>query len=573
MRLPRLPRLPWSRFPDATDHTESDRGRVWAWAGAVTGAVVITALVAVFWGWPKIEERGAEKALRRASELIESKDYRQAQLLYEQVVQLHPGHFQARRLLADFYARGKFPEALVQWREVAKREPGNDANWFGLANTALQFGDLKTVREALDGVSPAGRNQLDYKRYVAALALAGGDKGTLRTALVDLLKSDPTNVRARFNLAALDILSEHSEERTAARRELEDLARNGPLKIKPTLVLLRLIEAGRLPVSIPDLAEAILPAKNGAGVDELVRHMQSEADPSAQDAADLCRWLAAHHRGETALGWIDTLNAATRGHPLVLRAQAECAAAVKNWPVLQKALNAGAWGVLPPGLVDYAFAAQENRTASVEANGTAAKSWRQAVDVAGNSIGSIDVLVRLARLFSWPEQLEVALARLVMLKPDDQAAWTELIGVSERLGNGEAMLGHYRDWARTPSAASSVKADAALLAVTVGSVDARIREWLADEALKTEPAMIAARALRSYQLGSRQPALTTLAELTSPVSFYAPRIRVVAAYLLAGMGDKAGSERWVAGIELGRLSLKEDAGLFRQVATMNGRQP
>ncbi|CAM2944571.1 hypothetical protein RAHE111665_08220 [Rariglobus hedericola] len=545
---------------------QEEGDRTWQWGLGLLGGVVLLVLLAVFWGWPKLQERGTEKALSRASELIASKDYRQAQLLYEQVVQLHPDHFQARRLLADFYALGKSPEALFQWREVARREPGNDANWLGLANTALQFGDLKTVREAVAGVSSAGRTQIDYKRYVAALALAEGDKVALRAALLDLVQSDPANVRARFNLAALDILSARAEDRGAARQELEKLARTGPMQIKATLVLLRLMEAGRLSVTITEVAQAVLPAKNGAGLDDLVKHMQAQPDPSSQDAADLCRWLQANGRGVVALAWIETLPEATRSHPVILSVWAECAASARDWPVLKKTLEAGAWGVLPPSLVDHAFAAQDIRqeggSAAAEAE---AKSWQRAIDAAGKSVGSLQVLVRLAHVFSWMEQLEVTLARIVVLKPEDQTVRADLIAVAESLGEADAALEHYRNWARTPLAASSVKARTALLGVLVGSVDAPTREWLTDETLKTEPAMIAARALRSYQLGSRPAALEMIQGLSQPVASYPQRVRLVVAYLLAGAGDTANSARWAAGINAAQLTLDEDIKLFNQI--------
>ena len=544
MRFPRIPDLPWSRFPNDADYAPARRRQhrlFWVWGG-VTFAVVLA--LAIFIGWPGIQRWSAGRALKRAGQFIELKDYRQAQLLLEQVVQLHPRHFEARRQLADFYARGKSPEALAQWKEVSRLEPENDVNWFGLANAAFQFGDLATARGALAGVSETGKAGADYHRYAAGIALAAGDKQALAEELTDLAALDPANVRLQFNAAALALLSNRPAEAAAARKTMEGLARGDPMRIRATLALLRVSEAKRSDIQVKELAANILPKGRG-GLDGLIEHMKTQPNASAVDAGDLGQWLFEHQRVNEAAAWFASLSPEFQMDPVILRLRAACALRLKDWHVLKATLLTGVWGVLPAGMAEAAFDAEERRQQPDEA-AEAEALWTQALDRAGHSRGALQVLLRLANEFAWMQEVERTLSRMVEYYPHDTALWEALLAKAEARGDSGDVLEYYDNWAEAMPDNLEVRVREALLSVILNRVETRMRETLNDETLQADPAIIAAKALRNWQTGMKTVARDGLAKLPPASAAKNRRVAIVAAFIWAELGERARSEEfWV----------------------------
>lgn len=609
----RFPELPWSRFPGDEDYApeRAKRRRVrLAW---IAGGVVVLLALVVFVGWPRVQTWSAERALRRANEAITFKDYKQAQLLLEQVVQLHPKHHEARRQLADFYARGKSPESLRQWKEVARLEPENDANWFGLANAALQFGDLPLARTALEGVSRNAKTGVDYKRYAAGIALAAGDRNALAEALAGMAALDPSNVRLQFDSAALALLSKTPSEAAVGRARMEALARGETLRIRATLALLRVTQARKQPQPAPRGTSAVGSANAGAtpaavttavaattsvavadevaqaifdsgkstasassaavpaaatrtsaaaeltSIDALIVHMKAQPAPNAVDAADLARWLLENGRTQEASNWFTTLPAAILADPTVLQLRAATAVRLRDWAVLETTLLAGAWGVLPAGMAEAAFDAQA-RFALADNDGATAL-WGQALDRAGTSRGAQQVLLRLANEFRWQAGVERTLVKILALQPRDNALWDALVTTAEARGGAADALEYYDNWVQAVPENVLARAREALLAVILNDVDTRTRETLTDPALQSQSpaALVAARALRYWKLGDKTLARETLQKLP-PASTLTDskeaRVVLVGGYLWAELGDAARSQTYLYDVEKDPAVLK-----------------
>ena len=234
-----FPQFPWSRYPDLAPPPDPRRRWRRRWV-AVGAAVALAGLLAAgYWGvvrWIAWREKGI---LQKAETAFFEHDFRRAQLLLEQAVQVNPRNLDARRQLAEFYERFGSPLALARWQDAVALEPERDEARYALAGCALRLGQPLVAREALVGVSAPGREGLEFHRLAAGLALLADDRPTLEHHLAALAALEPGDARARFNLAALQLVSPDPATSAAGRAALVALARNGPLRIRATIELMR----------------------------------------------------------------------------------------------------------------------------------------------------------------------------------------------------------------------------------------------------------------------------------------------------------------------------------------------
>lgn len=557
----------WSRFPD---EPPSSLGR-WAlrWRWALVGASVTAVaggIVLWLWVWPRLERRADDRALNRAQAYLAQRDYRRAQLTLEQVVQVSPRNFGARRRLADFYLQSGSTRALQVWREVAALEPANDANWLGWAAAALHFGAIDEGRQALAHVSDAGRGLADYHRYAAGLALAVGDKATLLRELKALARIDPASHRLQFNALAVGLLSPDAAEAESARQQMIELARGGPMQIRATLALMRLAEARNPHTQFAALTAALLtaaaPAAPGAGA--LVAHMVRQPAPEAVDVVALGQWLNAHGFARESAAWIDGLDPAVAADPAVRRVRADNAAALKDWDRLAALLRAGAWGPMPPEAVDLAFAARRQRIAAD--GGNPGRTWDGALDQSEKSRPALNALLRLAREFGWREQEERTLLRIVAGNPREVPAWTALVTAAVARGDTAKCLEYYRSWVRAMPDYKPARAQLVLLSVIAGRFDPEARTQADSADLQSEPAVVAALSLVRQRQGVAD-ATDSLAAL--PRSALAPaRTALAAGAAFAFAGMRSRSEALLALVD-GAALLPEEAALLTAATQRN----
>jgi tetratricopeptide (TPR) repeat protein len=444
-------------------------------------AVIFVLTVAVF-GWRWAGRKINERSFKQAAEFMSSRDFRSAQLTLEQMVQGNPQNQEARRALAEFYTQLGNPRALTLWDELLAREPDNDAYVIGKAGIALQLKRYDIVESSLARVSPAGRAEAVYKRHRAALALVTGDQAALASELGALAVLEPDDARMQFNSAAAAAYSQDRVTASAARVKLLALAQTGSLRIRATLQLIRLAESQPNPGrAMADLAGAVLklsPARK-AGFFELAEHMKADALPMPADAADLVEWMAGRGLAREALLWVSGLSAATQNSPQVLRARAVCAVQLQDWVRLQQLLQSGAWGAIPSGALELAFAAR------VQKDGTsrlrAMETWEDALTLAAKNGGApaFHGLERLAGLWGWPEARAKTLWTAHKSSPRDLAYLRKLAADAEEKGDVEQLGRIYDEWMAAYPDDRFAGASRLYLKVLNGGMDAAARKQAA----------------------------------------------------------------------------------------------
>lgn len=529
---------------------------------AVAGTVLAVLGAGGFAGYRATVRWADERNERLAHTFLDQQDYRSAQLLLKQAVQVNPASVRAHRALARFYDQVHSPLALSSWREVVALSPSDDEAKLSLAESALRFNELAEMQGALNAVSPAGHATVGYHRFAAALALARRDLATLKTELETLAKLEPANIGTRIGLASLRLRSPEPAEQAAARAELEQLAHTDSARIHATLVLLLALPANDS-AAIQALAQRLLPEKTAGGTARdwpaLLRYLQAQPQPVPDDAAALIDTMSQRGLAHDALTWADTLPADTRQAPVMLTARAQAALLVRDWRLLHQLIADGAWGWIKSDAVDLAFAARVQRERSRLTNSRA--TWDDALALAQETPPSLRVLRRIAEEFGWSEETRRTLEATVRVQPRDQATWETLIATAEAHGETEAVWELFRDWTRAMPDSTAARARRVLLSLVLDRPDAGLRAELTSPDLEAQPAIIAAQALVNWRQNNQAAAKSAVAALTGP-ALLDPHVALVAAIILADTKETAASARLIANLPTTRL-LPEEQRLLR----------
>ncbi len=459
----------------------------------------------------------------------------------------------------------------VTLHELVELEPGNDANFLGLAGVALRLRESGAAQRALADVSAAGRLTAPYLRVAAGLALSTGNQPALAKSLAALAQLEPDNLRTQFNAAAVQVFSRDPSQLVAARAKLEELARHGPLRIRATLQLLKLVPPSAGQTAYATLASRLLPDSLNAGqpgFSELAQHMEAAPQPEPIDASELVYWLAAHGRAAEALRWIARLDADTRASDPVLVACALCAALVRDWPALSSALQAGAWGPTTKGVVELAFGARaQHDQVSFE---RALETWDDAVTLSAKSLESLRMLEKLASLWTWPAARENVLWQTARSFPHEQTVWRMLAIAAESAGDSGKLATVFTAWAAAWPDDRYVRSSREFLGVLREDTDpVLVREAIAalgrPDALPEEVAAAAWALSREGRAPEGLAALDKVAEQTAQ----RPRAALIYGVLLADAGRVAESKRFLALAPSERLLPEERALLTRAKAKLD----
>jgi tetratricopeptide (TPR) repeat protein len=519
--------------------------------------------------------------LRSAENFYRLEDYRSAYLLLDRLTQQEPGNFSARRLLARVLDVMAPEQAIVEWTALSEAEPDNPANHVGRATIALRIGRLEQLDKALAALKKLQPTGTDYNRLAAAAALAQGDAPGLRQALEGMVRADPGNAIARLGLASLQLKQGDLREAAAARSTLEEFARGDTMRIRATMVLLN-DAPRRWPGKSAAWTQRQLALQLALGLDrragekqylwaglkdqhepdmeDLIRHMQAQPVLLPEDVAMLTGWMIEKQRAREALVWIESLDGSLQSAPAVLNAEAGCFVATKQWDRLKNVLLAGAWGPVPAGSVEYAFAAFRLRSDGNESK--AENVWNAALVAAEPSQPGLRMLAQLAGHWQWPAKLEQTLWVMAQRFPGNQDAWQKLAAAALSAQDTAKIWRIYSSWARANPANHQVQVNRVVLGIFVRPNEPGLRASI-EEIYRLDsdnPGSQLAQAMAYWRTKRWAEARALLDRIPTPSSLE-PRLALARGLVLFALGQGAAAEQEFAVIPPGVL-LPEEAALL-----------
>ncbi len=514
--------------------------------------------------WPKVRVWQQNRGLAEAESYERNGDYRRALLALEQTIQLYPQNLEAKRRLADFLERLGQRQAIEVWKGLALTAPEDARHLLGLAKAALRFGDVRMAQEALDRVRKAGQVNADYHRLSAGVALVTRDNAALEAALTELVKAEPANLRIQLNLAIVMIHAGDPAKIETGRAKLIELAASDSLRIRAVVELLNDM-ARRWPrpsaervAAFEALARTLTPprgprldgSKQDDPVERLLAFAMRQSAPVPEDAGALLSWMILNGRAAAGFEWLESLPAETRQSPVLTAAGSEAALQIQDWPRLRQLLLAGAWGNVPPGAINAAFALRDNRRGGQ----TDPTQWNAVVDACQTSLPSLRAILRLTEAWRWPDEQRQVLFAITRAFAAETWAWRQLISMALAQGDADQVWQIYQRWSRAVPGDFIVQVETAIMGNLLQQKGAP-GPAVTTELMRTQAnnaGATVAHALALWRARRTEEAVTLLGNLP-PSAFAEPRYALAYGLILADAGRSRESERLLDRASVERL--------------------
>jgi hypothetical protein len=150
--------------------------------------------------------------------------------------------------------------------------------------------------------------------------------------------------------------------------------------------------------------------------------MQKNALPNAAQVYGVASWMIGHDLGGEALAWLTNSPAKLRAEQPVPLALADCYLSRKDWQGLDTSLQDQKWG----DLEFLRFALLSRATGELRQRLAAEAHWRAAVRLAGDRLGPLTALLRMAATWGRDQAREDLLWQIGKRFPKERWALREL---------------------------------------------------------------------------------------------------------------------------------------------------
>src|SRR5438874_10047255 len=158
---------------------------------AATAAVLLLVIVFGTYGSKLYSSWHESRLLKRASAVLEKKDFITANRLARGVLEHHRDSLPAFYILAESTEKQN-SEETVSWRaQIARLQSDNIDSQLSLASAALRFGQIDLARKTLEAVAPRAQNMASFHVVAGWLARAEGNLAEQEQQFAIALNKDP----------------------------------------------------------------------------------------------------------------------------------------------------------------------------------------------------------------------------------------------------------------------------------------------------------------------------------------------------------------------------------------------
>src|ERR1700737_4869911 len=382
------------------------------------------------------------RLLKRASAMLEKKDFVTANRLARQVLERHRASLPAFYILAEATEKQN-SEETVSWRaQIARLQPDNIDSQLNLASAPLRFGQIDLARKTLERVAPRAQDQAAFHIVAGWLARAEGNLAEQEQQFDIAVNKDPKNDLYKFNLAALQIRSQDPEKSEQARANLEHLTQVQEFRTGALRALLNdSVDRNDLQAADRFAQQLQMSPQVGFGdyllclnfyrkldakkFDALLEKVKPVAARNSGDLGLLMDWMNENGLASEVVKWMDKLPAATTAKPPPAIAIAAAFAEQKNWSRLRRWTRSESWGEEDYLRLAYqGFAARQSRQSSADAEFDTL--WRAALRAPADRPDREIRLARLASKWNLPIESEELWSRLSHTVPNRREALDSL---------------------------------------------------------------------------------------------------------------------------------------------------
>ncbi len=439
------------------------------------------------------------KLLAQASQCLGCRDFTNAALCLQRVLQLEPLSAEGSKLTADMLEATESPAALG-WRIRAFQLHTNNAEYrLAWAETALRTHDSRSAAQALSGVEEREKSSAAYHKLAGALAWELKDAVLAEKEYLEALRLEPANQALALNLATIRLASTNDAQANAARLSLEQTQAGSPLRFTALRLLIADAAAHKALARAAGYSQSVVSSPEATYADklthlELLREsgggaykgwrdgLEEEARGSGAHAFELGRWMAVGEGPTNALHWLRTLPANVQTNlpmPLVL---ADCQIALKDWHGLAANVAKRDWG----DLEYYRCALESLAGRNLQQAPSAGIAWQKAVHLAAQRLDCLTRLNQLALAWGWNAESIEILKAVIAKFPREQWAADELVAALYTAGDTREIIDVLRRVHSANPADDRIKNNLAMISL-LRKVDMENAHKLAREAYDGSP--------------------------------------------------------------------------------------
>jgi tetratricopeptide (TPR) repeat protein len=537
--------------------------------------VLVAGLVAVAWfGRPAYRHYKEKRALKRATEFVEQKDYRSAVLSLRIALSINPANLTAAQMMANLLDAGRSPAALGWRKRVAELEPSlNNKIMVAACALAYEQKPFTLASQQLESIRDAGETNEAYHLVASQLALKLNRLNEAEAHLESAIRLNPTNRQHQLNASTLRLYSTNREVVLAARRELTEMVGD------PTLGIVALRSLTSTCLTLRDLAEASeyslrlqqhpgatledrlmrLTVLSEAGSPELMAALgkvQQAAGSSAPTAAQVISWMNGNKRSKEALEWAAALPKSVRETIPVPMAQAECYMALADWEGLQDLLVGNKWD--EQEFLRLALLARALREQGDTDN--TARTWRRALEAAASKPELTLTLLQLARTWGWADESRDLLWATYKRRPSEEWAIRVLLQDYGRENDTAGLYRAFKALLEKHAQSVELKNNVAALGLLLGEDIPRSTQLAREvyDSEKTNAVLASTYAFALHTQGKTAEALTLL-EAFPESELQRPEIALYYSVLLSADGQRDKAKPYFAAAEKHQPLLEERA--------------
>jgi len=530
------------------------------------------------------------RLLKRASVMLEKKDFVAANRLARQVLELERDSLPAFYILADATEKQN-SEETVSWRaQIARLQPSNIDTQLNLASAALRFGQIDLARKTLQRIAPVAQDRATFHVVSGWLARAEGNVAEQEQQFEIAVREDPKNDLYQFNLSAIQIRSPDAQKSAQARDNLERLTqapefRSGALRaLLNDAVDRKDFEAADRSAQQLQMSPQVtfsdyllclnfyrkLDAKK---FDALLEKVKPVAARNSNDVGLLMDWMNENGMAAEVIKWMDKLPADMTDRPPPAIAIAAAFAELKNWSRLRRWTRSESWGSEDYLRLAYqTFAAHQSRQSSSDAEFETL--WRAAQHAAADEPDHEIKLARLASKWNLGIESEELWSRLSRNPPTRREALDALYSLYRAKNDLKKLYDVLQRLHETSPNEIGISANLARLGLNIDQNTKQAQD-LAKQAYDHAPDDLSCAITYAFSLyvqGRTTEALEILQKL-SPEQLHEPHNAVYAAVLYLDVNQLDAAKEYIQAARRGPLYVEEKRLLEDELAKTSGGSP
>jgi cellulose synthase operon protein C len=419
--------------------------------------VVILVAIAAFFGvgaagawWiarPLYKNWREERANQVARDFFQKGDYPNALLAVRKTLGYNQLNVDAWRLAVEITEKQGTPEVIFYQQHLANVQPTFE-NRLKHLQLAVKFHAYKEAEATISKIGEQGAKSPEFLELAALVSRRTGNATRAKYYLMSLVSLQPSNAKARFDLAQLRLVEGVTENKPSIRAEIRNLATDPEFRARGYGLLLadslqsqnssESLELADQLSQIPDIPPTtsilVLDAYRRFAPSRfktLLTQMQERFKGEADKVIILTNYLIGNEMPGDTRSWIDALDEKVRTVEGVQVTYAYALLMLKDWEALETFLRGCKW--VENEYARHALLAYRYRMANREREFN--EEWRLAVIELGNNPRRLQTLLTQVTSWNWQDQRFELMWKRFTLEPGNASIRNQLIVWERGRGN------------------------------------------------------------------------------------------------------------------------------------------